>query len=849
MSTQKVATGIGLAALVGLLTGVGLPVLLPPDQVPAIQIISPAAQTRTDDGYDDGADPAGSASLGPAHAGGDDDDDAGQPATAGDDDGPAGTDDDGPPAETTDHPQSETTTVSLPVVTLSPPETTMSPTRTTTMPKPAVMTGTTESPVRPWRGPFGLGLRLRLLGWALALLAVASLASVVVIRQVLLNQLENRIATDMRQEVTEFARLVGGRDPDSGQPFGPDLRAIADTYLDRNEPQTGEAVLVLVDGAFYRATEAPPYDLSRDAALMRRWVGLTDSTYGQVEQSPGGPAHWLAVPVIIDGAVRGQVVVVEFRAERRAEIDRAVRMMALACLLVIVVVAAGGYLAMGRALRPLRTVTETARTIEETDLSRRIEVTGTDEVADLAHTFNGMLGRLHRAFAAQQAFVSDAGHELRTPITIVRGHLELMGDDPADRAETIALVTDELDRMNRMVNDLLMLAKAEQPDFLHPDHVEVDLMMHDVYAKAVALGDRDWRIGTIDEVTVWADRQRLTQALMQLAQNAVQFTAPVTPSNSPPRRQSRPGEHGPGAARRTGHRGRHRTRGPGADLRPVRPGRPRPGARRGFRARPGHRGRDRRGAPGHGRGGQHPGCRIDLHPGPARQRGPARNPWCRAMNRVLIAEDEPRIASFLTKGLRAAGYVTTVVTSGVEVAVAARSGDFDVLILDLGLPGQDGLAALAQIRARGERLPVIVLTARDAVPDRVAGLDLGADDYMTKPFSFDELLARVRARLREHGQATPTVVQAGPIRLDLVRRTATVNGDLVELTGREFLLAETLLRHPGQVLSREQLLDRVWGLAHDPGSNVVDVYIGYLRRKLGTNLIQTVRGIGYRLAG
>ncbi|MGX7672668.1 sensor histidine kinase [Plantactinospora sp. DSM 117369] len=227
---------------------------------------------------------------------------------------------------------------------------------------------------------------------------------------------------------------------------------------------------------------------------------------------------------MIDGAVRGQVVVLEFGAERRAEIDRAVRLMALACLLVIVVVAAGGYLAMGRALRPLRTVTETARTIEETDLSRRIEVTGTDEVADLAHTFNGMLGRLHRAFAAQQAFVSDAGHELRTPITIVRGHLELMGDDPDERAETVALITDELDRMNRMVNDLLMLARAEQPDFLHPEQVEVAMMLHDVYAKAVALGDRDWRLGELAETAVWADRQRLTQALMQLAQNAVQFT-------------------------------------------------------------------------------------------------------------------------------------------------------------------------------------------------------------------------------------------------------------------------------------------------------------------------------------
>ena len=217
------------------------------------------------------------------------------------------------------------------------------------------------------------------------------------------------------------------------------------------------------------------------------------------------------------------------------------------------------------------------------------------------------------------------------------------------------------------------------------------------------------------------------------------------------------------------------------------------------------------------------------------------------MNRILIAEDEPRIASFLTKGLRAAGYVTTVVASGVDAAAYARSADFDALILDLGLPGQDGLAVLAQIRARGERLPVIVLTARDAVPDRVTGLDQGADDYMTKPFSFEELLARLRARLRDRGRDTPTSLRAGDVVMDLVRRTVTIGGRPVELTAREFLLAETLMRHPGQVLSREQLLDRVWGLAHDPSSNVVDVYIGYLRRKLGPDLIRTVRGVGYRL--
>ncbi|MEV0394761.1 response regulator transcription factor [Polymorphospora rubra] len=217
------------------------------------------------------------------------------------------------------------------------------------------------------------------------------------------------------------------------------------------------------------------------------------------------------------------------------------------------------------------------------------------------------------------------------------------------------------------------------------------------------------------------------------------------------------------------------------------------------------------------------------------------------MNRILVAEDEPRIASFLEKGLRAAGYVTTVVTNGTDAAAYVRDGAYDLMILDLGLPGQDGLAALAQLRTRGERIPVIVLTARHAVSDRVTGLDLGADDYMTKPFSFEELLARVRARLRAQGRPAPTELVAGRVRMDLVRRTVTVGDRAVELTAREFLLAETLMRHPGQVLSREQLLDRVWGLGHDPGSNVVDVYVGYLRRKLGGDVIQTVRGMGYRL--
>ncbi len=219
------------------------------------------------------------------------------------------------------------------------------------------------------------------------------------------------------------------------------------------------------------------------------------------------------------------------------------------------------------------------------------------------------------------------------------------------------------------------------------------------------------------------------------------------------------------------------------------------------------------------------------------------------MSRILVVEDEPRIASFLQKGLRAEGHVTTVVDNGDDASALARSQDFDLVLLDVGLPGKDGFAVLADLRKRGERLPVILLTARDAVPDRVNGLDAGADDYVTKPFSFEELRARVRVRLRESSDEDPTALVAGRVRLDLLSRTATVDERTVELTAQEFVLAEVLLRHPQQVLSREQLLSQVWGYDYDPGSNIVDVYVGYLRRKLGKGVIETVRGVGYRLHG
>jgi DNA-binding response OmpR family regulator len=217
------------------------------------------------------------------------------------------------------------------------------------------------------------------------------------------------------------------------------------------------------------------------------------------------------------------------------------------------------------------------------------------------------------------------------------------------------------------------------------------------------------------------------------------------------------------------------------------------------------------------------------------------------VTRILIVEDEPRIASFLEKGLRAQGFATELAQDVSEALARVRTGP-DLVVLDRGLPDGDGLQVLAELRRSERHIPVIVLTARDAVADTVAALDQGADDYMTKPFSFEELLARVRARLRtERAPAATTVVEVAGAALDLRTRRVRVDGRDVDLSAREFALAEVLFRHPGQVLSRSQLLDQVWGYDYDPGSNVVEVYVGYLRKKLGRDRIESVRGMGYRL--
>jgi DNA-binding response OmpR family regulator len=218
----------------------------------------------------------------------------------------------------------------------------------------------------------------------------------------------------------------------------------------------------------------------------------------------------------------------------------------------------------------------------------------------------------------------------------------------------------------------------------------------------------------------------------------------------------------------------------------------------------------------------------------------------RLVARILIAEDDPLIGAFLEKGLRANGYSTFVADNGERAQSLSLTDEFDLLILDMGLPEREGFHVLQELRSRGKTLPVLVLTGR-AERDVVMCLEAGADDYMRKPFQFEELLARVQTRLRSSGTAEPNVLKAGGVRLDLRSRRATIDEETVDLTAREFALLETLIRNAGQVLSRGQLLSHVWGYSFDPTSNVVDVYVNSLRKKLGPDVIETVRGAGYRL--
>jgi two-component system OmpR family sensor kinase len=371
--------------------------------------------------------------------------------------------------------------------------------------------GETEAaPSVPTRRPLLAGVRTRVLISFLALLVVSTAASVLVLRQVLMS----RIGDQVERQLTSDVEALRSK---SGAP----LDRIFANFMARAPAPADGAFIAFVDGTRVDVKLANPADVELGRSFSEL-ATLKQPTSGEIDTSLG-EARFVAITAM-SARHSGVLVATELTASERDQVESAVRIAIGVSLVVLLLASLFIWMAAGRAIAPLEALSRTARAISDADLSGRIPVRGRDEIAELGRTFNGMLDRLEVAFAGQKDFLSDVSHELRTPITVIRGHIETLGDSPAEREEAIAVIQDELDRMNRFVDDLLLLAKAPRPDFLRTGPIDVDLFTHDLFAKARSLGDRDWRLDGTGIGIVVADQHRLTQAVMNLADNAVRQT-------------------------------------------------------------------------------------------------------------------------------------------------------------------------------------------------------------------------------------------------------------------------------------------------------------------------------------
>ena len=386
-------------------------------------------------------------------------------------------------------------------------------------------------PAQIWRPVLGEA-RARILVWYLLLMSLSSLVSVLVVRQILLVRLEERIEQTLTQEIEEFRQLRNGRDPATGQPFRDDVEAIFDVFLSRNIPEDSEYLLAIVDGQFYKASSlALPLGIRPDDRLVQHWSQLTQAEHGQVNTA-NGLVLYRADPVLLRyqfdapaPAVGGVFVVAHFTAREQAGVTEAVLTVAQVSVVVLLIASWLAWFAAGRVLAPLRLLSQTARSISDSNLTERIPLKGsTGDIAELTLTFNDMMDRLEATFNSQRQLLNDVGHELRTPITIIRGHLELMGTTSQEQNDTLDIVLDELDRISRFIDELMLLAKAERPDFLFPETLDLTVFTEELFAKITALADRRWRLGALGAGVFVGDRQRLTEAMVNLAQNATQHT-------------------------------------------------------------------------------------------------------------------------------------------------------------------------------------------------------------------------------------------------------------------------------------------------------------------------------------
>lgn len=373
-----------------------------------------------------------------------------------------------------------------------------------------------------------VSVRTRITATVALLVLAGLLAAGVVVWTIESARLDRQLSTDTAQELTEFRKLQRqGLDPATGEPF-PDVESMVRLSLQRTVPDDDELLVGWWDGA--ARAQSPAWDQVSSSTLLADTVrrllptngtDRVDSPYGELEVSVQG---------VQQGRSTGALVVVRFLDRARAGLHETMRTYAIVAALTLLVVTAVAAWVSGRLLAPLRTLRRTADDISGTDLSRRIPVSGNDDITALTRTVNGMLERLEAAFVGQREFLDDAGHELRTPLTVLRGHLELLDpDDPAEVVATRELLLDETDRMARLVGDLVLLATSDRPDFLRTGVVDLAPLTRDLVAKAQALGDRRWILDGAADHRLLADEQRLTQAVLQLADNAVKHTGPGDP--------------------------------------------------------------------------------------------------------------------------------------------------------------------------------------------------------------------------------------------------------------------------------------------------------------------------------
>lgn len=369
--------------------------------------------------------------------------------------------------------------------------------------------------------------RWRIAGWILLTTALTLLAVLLTMKSLLLNEARAQAHQDITQELQEFRAFAAeGVDPTTSAPFT-SIEKMLEVFLSRQSAAQGEAIVgsvgqrVLYTPAGALSTPANGHNLPEDQELMDS-IRSGDAASG-ITQTSAGEMQWVRLP-IVSGSETGHLIVGVYMAPREQEVADTVLTIFFVSLGGLTVTALMAWLVAGQILTPVREVRRVAEDISENDLTARVPVRGNDDIAALAVTFNTMLDRLETAYLTQRAFVDDASHELRTPITVIRGHLELMEDDEADRRRTLALVDGELGRMGRIVSDLLLLAKVDRPGFAQPRTTEAAALLLDIEAKAQVLGTRGWPILEIAEGDIYVDSQRITQAVLQLATNACQYS-------------------------------------------------------------------------------------------------------------------------------------------------------------------------------------------------------------------------------------------------------------------------------------------------------------------------------------